>query len=209
MKKIGMTLLAGVMALGCAVPAMAQTTMTVDGTAVTQPLYVSENGAAMAPVREVGGLLGYSVVWDSETRSVTISDGTLSLAFAPGTDAYTSRGITRQLGTAPELKDGVLYAPVDLYSVYYPVTLAQDDAGGLTLTALPAEGLEQVTGIVEEAAMYNMVLRLEDGTLRVFGKENADVSAAEGLLLGSTVTVYYQTEQPREAVKIVSQPVVS
>lgn len=208
MKKIGMTLLAGVMALGCAVPAMAQTSMTVGGTAVTQPLYVSESGVTMAPVRETASLLGYSVVWDSQSRSVTISDGTLSLAFAPGTDAYTSRGTTRQLGTAPELKDGVLYAPTEIYSLYYPVTLTQDSTGGLTLTALSMEGMEQVTGVIEEAAMYNLVLRLEDGTLRVFGKENADVSAAQGLLLGSTATVYYRTEEPRAAIKIVVQPVI-
>lgn len=205
MRKIGMTLLAGVMALGCAVPAMAQTSMTVGGTAVTQPLYTSENGVTMAPVRETAGLLGYSVVWDSQSRSVTISDGTLSLAFAPGADAYTSRGTTRQLGTAPELKDGVLYAPVEVYSLYYPVTLAQDESG-LTLTAMSTEGMEQVTGIVEEAAMYNLVLRLEDGTLRVFGKENADVFGAQGLLLGSTVTVYYYGDDARAAVKIVAQP---
>lgn len=206
MKRFSMMLLAGSMALGFAVPAAAQTTMTVGGTAVTHPLYLAESGETMAPVREVGSLLGYSVVWDSQSRSVTISDGSLSLSFAPGTDAYTARGTTKQLGTAPELKDGVLYAPAEVYSLYYPVTLAQDGNGGLTLTALSTEGMEQVTGIIEEAAMYNLVLRLEDGTLRVFGKEKADVSGAQGLLLGSTVTVYYRTEEPRAAVKIVTQP---
>ncbi|MBM6829944.1 copper amine oxidase N-terminal domain-containing protein [Anaerotignum lactatifermentans] len=205
MKRFFMMLLAGAMTLGFAVPAAAQTAMTVEGTAVAQPLYVSESGVTMAPVRETAGLLGYRVVWDKESRSVTISDGTLSLSFAPGADAYTSRGRTRQLGMAPELKEGVLYAPAEIYSLYYPVTLTQNDSG-LTLTALSKEGLEQVTGIIEDAAMYNLVLRLEDGTLRVFGKENADVSAAEGLLLGSTVTVYYRTEAPRAAVKIVTQP---
>lgn len=93
--------------------------MEVKDTVVEQPLYENKDHAQMVPVREVSSLLGYTVTWDAKTRSVVVSDGTTSLSFAPGTDAYTVGGVTEQIGAAPELKDGVLYAPSRIFSLYF------------------------------------------------------------------------------------------
>lgn len=217
MKKIMACVLAGVLTLGCGATAFGEektsAVMKVKDTVVEQPLYENKDHAQMVPVREVSSLLGYTVTWDAKTRSVVVSDGTTSLSFAPGTDAYTGGGVTEQIGAAPELKDGVLYAPSRIFSLYFPVALQYDGAGQIVATDLKADGVEQVTGTIVDATMYNLVLRQEDGMLRIFTKENADVNLSDGLLIDSLVTVYYSSANPKAAIKLVQstngQPVSS
>lgn len=217
MKKIMACVLAGVLTLGCGATAFGvektSAVMKVKDTVVEQPLYENKDHSQMVPVREVSSLLGYTVTWDAKTRSVVVSDGTTSLSFAPGTDAYTVGGVTEQIGAAPELKDGVLYAPSRIFSLYFPVALQYDGAGQIIATDLKAEGVEQVTGTIVDATMYNLVLRQDDGMLRIFTKENADVNLSDGLLIDSLVTVYYSSANPKAAIKLVQstngQPVSS
>ena len=217
MKKIMACVLAGVLTLGCGATAYGvektSAVMKVKDTDVEQPLYENKDHAQMVPVREVSSLLGYTVTWDAKTRSVVVSDGTTSLSFAPGTDAYTVGGVTEQIGAVPELKDGVLYAPSRIFSLYFPVALQYDGAGQIVATDLKADGVEQVTGTIVDATMYNLVLRQEDGMLRIFTKENADVNLSDGLLIDSLVTVYYSSANPKAAIKLVQstngQPVSS
>lgn len=217
MKKIMACVLAGVLTLGCGVTAFGvektSAVMKVKDAVVEQPLYENKDHAQMVPVREVSSLLGYTVTWDAKTRSVVVSDGTTSLSFAPDTDAYTVGGVTEQIGAAPELKDGVLYAPSRIFSLYFPVALQYDGAGQIVATDLKADGVEQVTGTIVDATMYNLVLRQEDGMLRIFTKENADVNLSDGLLIDSLVTVYYSSANPKTAIKLVQstngQPVSS
>lgn len=217
MKRMMAYMLAGVLTLGCGTTAFGvektSAVMKVKDTVVEQPLYENKDHAQMVPVREVSSLLGYTVTWDAKTRSVVVSDGTTSLSFAPGTDAYTVGGVTEQISAAPELKDGVLYAPSRIFSLYFPVALQYDGAGQIVATDLKADGVEQVTGTIVDATMYNLVLRQEDGMLRIFAKENADVNLSDGLLIDSLVTVYYSSANPKAAIKLVQstngQPVSS
>lgn len=217
MKRMMAYMLAGVLTLGCGATAFGvektSAVMKVKDAVVEQPLYENKDHAQMVPVREVSSLLGYTVTWDAKTRSVAVSDGTTSLSFAPGTDAYTVGGVTEQIGAAPELKDGVLYAPSRIFSLYFPVALQYDGAGQIVATDLKADGVEQVTGTIVDATMYNLVLRQEDGMLRIFTKENADVNLSDGLLIDSLVTVYYSSANPKAAIKLVQstngQPVSS
>ena len=217
MKRMMAYMLAGDLTLGCGTTAFGEektsAVMKVKDTVVEQPLYENKDHAQMVPVREVSSLLGYTVTWDAKTRSVVVSDGTTSLSFAPGTDAYTVGGVTEQIGAAPELKDGVLYAPSRIFSLYFPVALQYDGAGQIVATDLKADGVEQVTGTIVDATMYNLVLRQEDGMLRIFTKENADVNLSDGLLIDSLVTVYYSSANPKAAIKLVQstngQPVSS
>ena len=78
----------------------------------------------------------------------------------------------------------------------------QTKAGQLVFTDLTAEGVEQVTGTVVEAAQYNLVLRLEDGTLRIFTKDQADMTRAGSLEPDSLVEVYYKSADPKTAIKL-------
>ena len=153
------------------------------------------------PVREVGDILGYTVAWDKTTRSVTLSDGTTTVGFASGKDTYLVEGETKSIGCAPELLEGVQYVPADLFSAFFPVAM-QTKAGQLVFTDLTAEGVEQITGTVVEAAQYNLVMRLEDGTLRIFTKDQADMTRAGSLEPGSLVAVYYKSADPKTAIKL-------
>lgn len=207
MKRMMAYMLAGVLTLGCGTTAFGAEkisgTMMVQDTEVTQPLYADEWGTKLVPVREVGDILGYTVAWDKQTRSVTLSDGTTTVGFASGKDAYLVEGETKSIGGAPELMDGVQYVPADLFSAFFPVAM-QTKAGQLVFTDLTAEGVEQVTGTVVEAAQYNLVLRLEDGTLRIFTKNQADMTRAGSLEKDSAVAVYCKSADPKTALKIVA-----
>ena len=54
-----------------------------------------------------------------------------------------------------------------LFSAFFPVAM-QTKAGQLVCTDLTAEGVESSTGTVVEAAQYNLVMHLEDGTLQIY-----------------------------------------
>lgn len=209
MKKMTAYVLAGVLTLGCAATAFGAEkiagTVTVRDTAVTQPLYGDALGTKLVPVREVSDLLGYTVAWDKTTRSVTVSDGSTTVGFAAGKDAYTVGGSTKTLGAAPELIDGVQYVPVEVFSAFFPVAI-QTKAGQTTLTDLKGADVEQISGTVVEAAQYNLVLRLADGTLRLFAKDQTDMTLAGSLEKDSPVTVYYNTADPKTALKLVQGP---
>ena len=97
--------------------------------------------------------------------------------------------------------EDVQYVPADLFSAFFPVAM-QTKAGQLVFTDLTAEGVEQVTGTVVEAAQYNLVLRLEDGTLRIFTKDQADMTRAGSLEPDSLVEVYYKSADPKTAIKL-------
>lgn len=207
MKRMMAYMLTGIFTLGCGTTAFAAEKISgaalVQDTAVTQPLYADEWGTKLVPVREVGNILGYTVAWDKETRSVTLSDGMTKVGFASGKDAYLVEGETKSIGGVPELMDGVQYVPADLFAAFFPVAM-QTKAGQLILTDLTAEDVEQVKGTVVEAAQYNLVLRLEDGTLRIFAKNQADMTRAGSLEKDSPVAVYYKTSDPKTALKIVA-----
>lgn len=207
MKRMMAYMLAGVLALGCGTTAFGAEkisgTALVQGVELTQSLYADEWGTKLMPVREVGDILGYTVAWDKETRSVTLSDGTTTVGFASGADAYVVDGETKSIGGVPELMDGVQYVPADLFSAFFPVAM-QTQAGQLILTDLTAEDVEQVRGTVVEAAQYNLVLRLPDGTLRIFAKNQADMTRAGSLEKDSPVAVYCKSADPKTALKIVA-----
>ena len=102
MKRMIAYMLAGVLTLGCGTTAFGaekiSSTMMVQDKEVTQTLYADEWGTKLVPVREVGDILGYTVAWDKQTRSVNLSDGTTTVGFASGKDAYLVEGETKSIG---------------------------------------------------------------------------------------------------------------
>ncbi len=176
---------------------------TVNGMPLTQPIYDNKDHAHMYPVRELGELLGYEVIWDKTARNATVTVGDISAVMTPNADTYTVNGEAVEMGAAAELQDGVLYAPSRIFTLYFPVAMQNVANEGVVITGLDAEGVETVTGTVKDAGNQTLVLTLADGTERSFSKEHADVNLAEGLLLGSEATVYFHTDMPQEAIKIV------
>ena len=130
MKKMAAFILAGIMAaatgataFGADVVEKGDYTAQVNGVAVKQAIYENKDHAHMFPVREVGELLGYTVVWNRSARTVSVSDGDVSVSFAIGQDAYVSDGETVSLQAVPELKEGVSYVPSLFFSRFFPVEM--------------------------------------------------------------------------------------
>ena len=113
----------GATAFGADVMEKGDYTAQVNGTWVQQKIYENKDHAHMFPVREVGELLGYEVVWNRSARTVTVLDGDVSVSFAIGQDAYISDGETISLRAVPELKDGVSYVPSLFFSKFFPVEM--------------------------------------------------------------------------------------
>lgn len=80
------------------------------------------------------------MAWDKQTRSVNLSDGTTTVGFASGKDAYLVEGETKSIGCAPELLEGVQYVPADLFSAFFPVANA-DKGRTACFTDLTQEGV--------------------------------------------------------------------
>lgn len=86
----------------------------VNGAPVSGPsAYTNEEGIVMVPLRVIAEALGYDVVWEEETQSVRIG---IAMSLQIGKDYYVyARMAPIELGTAPELKDGITYVPLTFF----------------------------------------------------------------------------------------------
>lgn len=73
--------------------------------------FTTEDGIIMVPVRAISEKLGLEVEWHNDIRGVTVGD----IAFVIGTDSYTVDGTVITLGTAPVLKNGSTFVPMNFF----------------------------------------------------------------------------------------------
>lgn len=87
----------------------------VNGEVIDAPAaYTNEQGTVMMPLRAVAEALGYPLTWEAETRSVRVG---IAIQLQIGQDAYLfGRMAPIQLGTAPEIVQGVTYVPADFFT---------------------------------------------------------------------------------------------
>lgn len=85
-----------------------------------------QNSHVMIPVRMVAEALGFKVEWDAQNRGVRLDNGEVNTTISIGDDLYymassTAIGMSAptSLGAAPVLKNGVTYAPVEIFNVLY------------------------------------------------------------------------------------------
>lgn len=62
---------------------------------------------------------------------------------------------------------------------------------GTDSTAVDATVEQMVTGTITDAAMNTIVIKTADGVALTFSTESADKTEASGLLIDSTVIIYY------------------
>ncbi len=75
--------------------------------------YTNDNGIVMVPLRPIAEALGFEVIWDNTTKSVTVGKG---ISLAIGKDAYNyMKTAPITLGTAPEIKDSRTYVPLSFF----------------------------------------------------------------------------------------------
>lgn len=103
-------------------PAPVMNGATIDGVEI-----VVENGIAMFPLRQVAETLGYTVEWNGEDESITLTKGAQYIRMAIGKDEYSfGRMAPAPLGSAPVLvNDCTTYVPLnfvtDIIGGYYRV----------------------------------------------------------------------------------------
>ena len=101
--------------------------LTVDGKNVdisALPAAYDENGCVMVPLRAVAEAMGYDVEWNSEEKSVEISDGEWAALAYIGEDSYTAYSKTAIGMTAPQnygaaavIVDGTTFVPADMFEL--------------------------------------------------------------------------------------------
>ena len=75
--------------------------------------YTNEQGTVMVPLRAIAEALGYEVIWNNETRSVTLGK---DIFLTIGEDNYISGdNAPIQLGTAPELTGERTFIPLNFF----------------------------------------------------------------------------------------------
>ncbi|MGF7184242.1 hypothetical protein GGQ84_000325 [Desulfitispora alkaliphila] len=75
--------------------------------------YENDQGTIMVPLRAISEAIGYEVNWNQKLNSVTVGKG---ISVKIGEDNYICMKMAPiQLGTAPELKDGKTYVPLNFF----------------------------------------------------------------------------------------------
>lgn len=107
---------------------------------------ISVNGCTMVPVRAVAEALGFKVTWNSTDRSVNINNGEMQSDLRIGENRYivytavenmVGMSAPFELGSAPILKNGTTYVPVDLFVPLFGNDPATVKVSGDTITIDP------------------------------------------------------------------------
>jgi len=82
---------------------------------IEAPLPYLKDGVVMVPLRAIAEKLGFDVTWDHETKGVRLG---VAINLWIGKDEYhVGRMAPIELGTAPELKDGFTFVPLDFFGL--------------------------------------------------------------------------------------------
>ncbi len=110
------------------VVAKAPTKIVVNNAALNlgNMMIVEKNGKYLIPLKVVSSALGFNLKWEGKTKSARIDDGAVKTTITVGKDAYykaSSKAIgltnTFLYGAAPEIINGSLYVPTDLFKLIY------------------------------------------------------------------------------------------
>lgn len=93
---------------------------------MNQTPIVEKNGLYMVPLKAVSKALGFTLKWDAKTKSASIDNEMVKTTVTVGQDSYYKAsskaiGLTAPFsyGAGPEIIDGSLYVPVDLFKLLY------------------------------------------------------------------------------------------
>ena len=108
--------------------------------------YIKDNKVTMIPLKLVSEALGYEVEWNGETRAVELKKGAHWTMVKIGEDRYTfAKMAPISLGTAPEIKDGRTYVPLNFVTDILKADVRRDETGMISIghekiSALSIEG---------------------------------------------------------------------
>lgn len=164
-------------------------------------------GNTMVPLRGIAEALGYDVEWNSELKAVEISNDDVKVDFNTGVNSYVitknkdlKAGTPVSLATAPVIKDGSTYVPLELFrminSQQYDIVIKNN-----TVVISPKTA-EEVT---EETTVVDNALSLRGGEINKVdngGKKQANADAkvdSDKKIVNETTTFYISKEATTES----------
>ncbi len=179
-------------------------TETVETTAINyEPMtssYEVINDVTMLPLRSVAEHFGYTVEWNDESQSVSLTKGAHYITFAINEDAYSfSRMAPQSLGTAPILFEGTTtYVPQSFFCELIGLNceLTED---GIRISIPNIVTVKEVTedgALLVEDEVYGEVLVLinEETVVTVGG---APLSEEFVIEVGQALEVEYSEQMTR------------
>ncbi|MDR1067432.1 MAG: DUF3298 domain-containing protein [Clostridiales bacterium] len=88
----------------------------------------------MIPVRKVCEKLGYEVLWNENTRAITLTKESRSVTIDIGKNEYQNDVVLRSLEAAPTLIDGVTYAPIAFFEIILGAAYTVDETERVTFS---------------------------------------------------------------------------
>jgi hypothetical protein len=119
---------------------VSQMPIVVNQTAIDNPPppYINDGGAMMLPLRITAEALGFDVYWDPVQRTAAL--GRIITVTADRDYYVYARTAPIELGVAPEIKDGRIYAPLSFFTEVARLQTAEVQNGQIILTgAVPSE----------------------------------------------------------------------
>ena len=138
----------------------------------------AEDDITLFPVRKVFEEMGYTVEWNNETKNVAVVNLPHYITFTIGTDGYTfAKTAPIKLNKAPELIDGITYAPMTLLSEIIEMDASVDENNNLIINT---ETLPEVETSTESETLTENETSSESESLTENESSAEDETFAEG-----------------------------
>ncbi len=168
MKKLLKSIMAGIMSLSvmgavasAEVPekveikfAVGDETLTINGEAVTvEKPYVVGEGVTLVPLRVITEAFGAEVLWDGETKSITLNYPDVKILLQIGNSVAEVNEMAETLLASPELtQNGVTMVPLRFISETFGADVGYDnETKAITVTKEAKETQSTVVGAADEA----------------------------------------------------------
>lgn len=171
--------------------------------------YIKDDSVTMIPLKLVSEALGYKVRWNGENKTIELSKGAHWTSVKVGEDRYTfGRMAPISLGTAPEIKDGRTYVPLNFVTDILKANVMRDETGTISIneqkiSALSIEGdiieiqkTDQSTRIhikgmaVSQGAYDEIILNISQNTKMENPLDGTEISV-EDLNEGDHIRAFY------------------
>lgn len=154
----------------------------VNGAVVDHVAVELIGGIPMLPLRSVAEGLGYTVTWNEEDQSVSLTKGAQYIHMRLGEDSYSfSRRAPQQLGSAPVLKDDTLtYVPLAFISDILNGYFSENEDGTykivnpsiVTVTSVNENG----TLTVSDSYLGEVIVHLDENTVITGGEKECTLA---------------------------------
>ncbi|SHK57742.1 Copper amine oxidase N-terminal domain-containing protein [Caminicella sporogenes DSM 14501] len=128
-------------------------------------VYMKKNGVTMLPLRLIVETLGYQLKWNAENREIEITKGAHWIMVKIDKDQYTfGRMSPIALGTAPEIKDGKTYVPLNFITDILKIDVIRDETGTIHINnkknSIENLSILETTGKIVEIQKINERTRI-------------------------------------------------